>query len=100
MPPALPASVAMNLVPDSLAAWDIAEPPTSAPAAIPRVGKIALVRVANGLAVAAGPVSGFTAVAIGDDLTTGLLQGGVATFLAFMLLRGFAHVAARVISGR
>ncbi|MFM7182392.1 MAG: hypothetical protein ACKO2G_13135 [Verrucomicrobiales bacterium] len=98
MPPALPANVAMNLLPDSPTAWDIAEPPAPAPAAISRSAKPCLARVANFMALAIGPISGLSAIAIGDDLTTALVQAGLTSLLALAVLRPFAHIAGQALA--
>ena len=98
MPPTLPASVAMNLLPDSPTAWEIAEPPVPAPSAITRAGSHRLARIANGLALAVGPVSCFSAITVGDDLPAALLQGVLTTLLALALLRPFASIAALALA--
>lgn len=98
MPPALPSTTALHLLPESPGAWDIAESPAPAPAAVKREGKECLTQVANGLALAVAPVSGVFAIAIGEDLMTTLLQAGLTSTLTLALLHSFAHVAAQALA--
>jgi hypothetical protein len=88
----------MNLLPESPDVWDMADQPASAPAAIPRPGKPCLARVANTLALAAVPISGLAASAVGTDWTSAVLQAGITGILALGFLRPFAHLAAQALA--
>ena len=97
MPPALASNVALNLLPESPAAWETTNGPAPVPSAIPRPGRPYLGRVANFLAWAAGSASALAALAIGDEWQIMLLQAGLTTIFAHAVLRPFAHLAAKAL---